>query len=45
MAREVKRNNQTDKVVPSSYSWKPTKPLMSKLVHRADTRPFWAAAK
>lgn len=45
MAREVKRSSQTDRVVPSSYSWKPTKPLINKLVQRAETRPFWAAAK
>jgi hypothetical protein len=45
MASEQRRRSQTESVVPSSYSWKPTKPLISKQVHSADTRPFWAAAK
>ena len=45
MAIEQSRSSHTESVVPSSYSWKPTKPLISRQVQRADVSPFWAAAK
>lgn len=45
MAKLTLRSSQTDNVVPSSYSWKPTNPLMSKQTQRADVRPFCTAAK
>jgi len=45
IAKVMDRRSQTDKVVPSSYSWNPTKPLMSKHTQSADVRPFCTAAK
>ena len=45
IAKLTVRRSQTDNVVPSSYSWNPTNPLMSKHTHSADVRPFCAAAK
>jgi hypothetical protein len=45
MASEQSRRSQTERVVPSSYSWNPTKPLINRQVQRADTRPFCTAAK
>lgn len=45
MASEQSRSSQTESVVPSSYSWKPTKPLINKQVQSAETRPFCTAAK
>ncbi len=39
------RNSQTDCLVPSSYSWKPTKPLINRQVHSAEVNPFCTAAK
>jgi hypothetical protein len=44
-ARDILRMSHTDNVVPSSYSWNPTKPLMSKQTHRADARPDCTATK
>jgi hypothetical protein len=45
MAKLTVRRSHTDNVVPSSYSWNPTNPLMSKQAHSADVRPFCTAAK
>ena len=45
MPMEEPRRSQTDWVVPSSYSWKPTNPLTSRQVQRAEVKPFCAAAK
>jgi hypothetical protein len=45
IAKLTVRSSQTDNVVPSSYSWNPTNPLMSKHTHSADVRPFCTAAK
>ena len=45
IAVDVSRRSQTDSAVPSSYSWKPTNPVMSKQVHNADASPFWTATK
>jgi hypothetical protein len=42
---ELSRRSQTDNVVPSSYSWNPTKPLIRRQVHKADIKPFWAETK
>jgi len=44
-AKLIDRRSQTDRVVPSSYSWKPTNPLMSKQTQSADESPFCIAAK
>jgi hypothetical protein len=44
-AKETPRNSQIDKVVPSSYNWNPTKPLMSKQTQRADVKPDCTAVK
>lgn len=38
-------NIHSDSGVPSSYSWKPTKPLIIRQVIRADERPFCTATK
>jgi hypothetical protein len=45
IAKLIVRRSQTDNVVPSSYSWNPTNPLMSKHTQSADVRPFCTAAK
>ena len=45
MPMEHPRSSQTDCVVPSSYSWKPTKPLIRRQVHRAEVKPFCTAVK
>jgi hypothetical protein len=45
MASEERRRSQMERVVPSSYSWKPTKPFMSRHVQSAEASPFCAAAK
>lgn len=44
-AKEMLRRSQTESVVPSSYSWNPTKPLMSRHTHNADARPACTATK
>lgn len=45
MAKLVIRTSHTDNVVPSSYNWKPTNPLIKRQTQSADVRPFWTAAK
>ena len=45
IAKLTVRRSQTDNVVPSSYNWNPTNPLISKHAHSADVRPFCAAVK
>ena len=45
MTKLTPRSSQTDKVVPSSYNWKPTNPLMSKQAVSADVMPFCTAVK
>lgn len=45
MPTEERRISQTDVVVPSSYSWKPTNPLIRRHAHSAEVKPFCAAVK
>lgn len=45
IAKLTVRRSQTDIVVPSSYNWNPTNPLMRRETQRAETRPLCTAAK
>lgn len=44
-AREHNLSIHSDSGVPSSYNWKPTKPLISRQVTRAEVNPFCSATK
>lgn len=45
MAKQALRRSHTESLVPSSYSWKPTKPLISKQAASAEVSPLWTAVK